>query len=71
MTETSATLTGLESKKLYQIFVVSRNNYGTSLPTSVLMINVTNTGEYLSNRRTVCIMLSTMESSSFMYIVLW
>lgn len=43
LTETSATITGLESQKLYQIFVVSRNEHGTSLPTSILMINITNT----------------------------
>ncbi|XP_046473967.1 Ig-like and fibronectin type-III domain-containing protein 2 isoform X1 [Neodiprion pinetum] len=41
VTETSAAITGLENHKLYQMFVVSRNKYGTSLPTSVLMINIT------------------------------
>ncbi|KAL1122201.1 hypothetical protein AAG570_003606, partial [Ranatra chinensis] len=36
------TLTGLEPDSLYNIFVVARNEHGTSLPSSVLLINMTN-----------------------------
>lgn len=42
-TGTRITLTGLETDQLYKIFVVTRNQLGTSLPSSVLMINATAT----------------------------
>ncbi|XP_025837036.1 Ig-like and fibronectin type-III domain-containing protein 1 [Agrilus planipennis] len=41
VTETFATLTDLEEGALYQIFVVSKNQHGTSLPSSTILINVT------------------------------
>lgn len=40
-TNTTLTLTNLEEGRLYKIFVVSHNEHGTSLPSSILMINVT------------------------------
>ncbi|XP_049803084.1 Ig-like and fibronectin type-III domain-containing protein 1 isoform X1 [Schistocerca nitens] len=43
VTSTSAKVTGLESGSIYNFFVVSVNEHGTSLPSSVLMINITNT----------------------------
>lgn len=42
-TSTTVTLDGLEHKKTYKIFVISRNDHGTSLPSSMLLINVTKT----------------------------
>nr|CAD7603648.1 unnamed protein product [Timema genevievae] len=42
-TSTISVVQGLDSGALYSFFVVSRNIHGTSLPSSVLMINVTNT----------------------------
>ncbi|XP_054267567.1 Ig-like and fibronectin type-III domain-containing protein 1 [Macrosteles quadrilineatus] len=41
--ETSATVRGLDRGALYNIFVVSRNEHGTSLPSSLLLINATKT----------------------------
>lgn len=38
---TTVTLSNLQNNKTYKIFVVSRNDQGTSLPSSVLFINVT------------------------------
>nr|CAI5827663.1 unnamed protein product [Callosobruchus analis] len=37
---TTMTITGLEENKLYHIFVVARNENGTSLPSSILEINL-------------------------------
>lgn len=42
-TNTNEVLKGLETGKLYNIFVVSRNEHGTSLPSSILLINVSTT----------------------------
>nr|CAD7256254.1 unnamed protein product [Timema shepardi] len=42
-TSTISVVQGLDGGALYSFFVVSRNIHGTSLPSSVLMINVTNT----------------------------
>lgn len=42
-TNTTVTITELEKSKLYKIFVTSRNEHGTSLPSSILMINTTKT----------------------------
>ncbi|XP_074034870.1 Ig-like and fibronectin type-III domain-containing protein 2 isoform X1 [Leptinotarsa decemlineata] len=39
-TETTATITNLEENKMYQMFVVAVNEYGTSLPSSIIMINL-------------------------------
>ncbi|XP_050504317.1 Ig-like and fibronectin type-III domain-containing protein 2 isoform X1 [Diabrotica virgifera virgifera] len=39
-TLTTATLTGLEEKQMYHIFVVSRNQEGTSLPSSIIVIKL-------------------------------
>ncbi|XP_077284865.1 Ig-like and fibronectin type-III domain-containing protein 2 isoform X2 [Arctopsyche grandis] len=38
-TDTSVTITNLENGGLYNIFVVTHNEHGTSLPSSILMIN--------------------------------
>ncbi|XP_014259678.1 Ig-like and fibronectin type-III domain-containing protein 1 isoform X2 [Cimex lectularius] len=43
VTTTSNTLTDLEKGELYNIFVVARNQHGTSLPSSILLINITKT----------------------------
>ena len=48
VTSTNATLTGLQTNELYNIFVVSKNGNGTSLPSSVLLVNITDTGECLA-----------------------
>ncbi|RZF43428.1 hypothetical protein LSTR_LSTR001689 [Laodelphax striatellus] len=42
-TSTAYTITGLETNGLYNIFVVSRNAHGTSLPSSVLLVKATAT----------------------------
>ncbi|XP_075234927.1 Ig-like and fibronectin type-III domain-containing protein 1 [Lycorma delicatula] len=42
-TSTTETITGLVPNSLYNIFVVSRNEHGTSLPSSILLINATKT----------------------------
>ncbi|XP_039279825.1 Ig-like and fibronectin type-III domain-containing protein 2 [Nilaparvata lugens] len=42
-TSTTFTITGLETNGLYNIFVVSRNTHGTSLPSSVLLVKATAT----------------------------
>lgn len=44
VTENSAQLMKLETGKLYKVFVVSKNIHGTSLPSSVLLLNITETG---------------------------
>ncbi|KAG8329292.1 hypothetical protein J6590_089898, partial [Homalodisca vitripennis] len=41
--DTTATIRGLDKGALYNIFVVSRNEHGTSLPSSLLLINTTKT----------------------------
>ncbi|XP_023310369.1 Ig-like and fibronectin type-III domain-containing protein 1 isoform X2 [Anoplophora glabripennis] len=40
ITSTTATITGLEENHMYHIFVVARNEYGTSLPSSIIVINL-------------------------------
>lgn len=40
----TATITGLEKGARYNIFVVARNKHGTSLPSSIVMINVNKPG---------------------------
>ncbi|XP_050529397.1 Ig-like and fibronectin type-III domain-containing protein 1 isoform X2 [Daktulosphaira vitifoliae] len=47
--ENSIQLNNLESRKLYKIFVISKNAYGTSLPTSILLLNITDTN--LNNKK--------------------
>lgn len=44
VTSTMATVTGLDTGSIYKFFVVSYNENGTSLPSSILMINITKTG---------------------------
>ena len=36
----SVTITGLETDTKYQFFAISRNQFGTSLPTSLISVNV-------------------------------
>lgn len=43
-TSTTATITGLEENHMYHIFVVTRNEYGTSLPSSIIVINLVKSG---------------------------
>jgi len=45
VTENSLQLKKLETGKLYKVFVVSKNVHGTSLPSSILLLNVTETGK--------------------------
>ncbi|XP_017783380.1 PREDICTED: Ig-like and fibronectin type-III domain-containing protein 2 isoform X2 [Nicrophorus vespilloides] len=48
-TDTSAILNNLDRNSIYHIFVVARNVHGTSLPSSIIMINVTKSdGELVS-----------------------
>ncbi|XP_066906093.1 Ig-like and fibronectin type-III domain-containing protein 1 [Halyomorpha halys] len=42
-TSTTEKITGLETGKLYKIFVVARNEHGTSLPSSILHVNISKT----------------------------
>jgi hypothetical protein len=44
VTENSVFLKKLETGKLYKVFVVSKNTHGTSLPSSILLLNITDTG---------------------------
>lgn len=39
-------LTGLEENATYQVFVVARNDHGTSLPSSIVFIKLTNNTEW-------------------------
>lgn len=41
VSETAATVSDLKNDQLYNFFVISMNEQGTSLPSSVLTINVT------------------------------
>lgn len=43
---TTAKLENLETGKIYKIFVVSRNSLGTSLPSSLLLLNITEKSWY-------------------------
>lgn len=42
--DTKVEISNLETGTMYNFFVVSHNIHGTSLPSSVLMINITHTG---------------------------
>jgi hypothetical protein len=44
VTDTRFEVSDLETGAMYNFFVVSHNKHGTSLPSSVLIINVTDTG---------------------------
>lgn len=44
-TDTEIDLTNLESNALYRIMIHARNIHGTSLPSSMLLINTTEKGE--------------------------
>ena len=39
----SVTITGLEKNTKYQFFAISRNEFGTSLPSSLINVNVSRT----------------------------
>jgi hypothetical protein len=47
--DTKVEISNLETGAMYNFFVVSRNMHGTSLPSSVLMINITHTGMVLAS----------------------
>lgn len=49
-TENSIQLKKLETGKLYKVFVVSKNLHGTSLPSSILLLNITSTGNISRTR---------------------
>jgi len=53
--ENSAVLIKLETGKLYKVFVVSKNLHGTSLPSSILLLNITETGTKELNTIISCI----------------
>lgn len=44
VTKTQAVITNLKSKQLYNFFVLALNDYGTSLPSSIVTINITKEG---------------------------
>lgn len=44
-TSTSATITGLDENQMYHIFAVARNEHGTSLPSSIIEINLIKSGK--------------------------
>lgn len=44
-TDNDIELTNLESNALYRILVFARNSHGTSLPSSMLLINTTEKGK--------------------------
>ncbi|KAJ8984657.1 hypothetical protein NQ317_015748 [Molorchus minor] len=44
-TSTTATITGLKENRTYHIFVVARNENGTSLPSSIIVINLVRSNE--------------------------
>jgi len=46
--DTKVEISNLETGTMYNFFVVSHNVHGTSLPSSVLMINITHTGTQLT-----------------------
>jgi hypothetical protein len=64
VTDTKVEIPDLEMGAMYNFFVVSRNRHGTSLPSSVLVINVTHTGMQLSAHtvKYTCSMLQSMKS---------
>lgn len=45
VTDSSMQLKKLETGKLYKVFVVSKNAHGTSIPSSILLLNITETGK--------------------------
>ena len=48
VSDTVAVIAGLEANKLYKFFVLAANDHGTSLPSSVLTLNLTQDGIYFS-----------------------
>ena len=46
VTKPQAVISGLKSKQLYNFFVLAANEHGTSLPSSILTINITKDGMY-------------------------
>lgn len=47
VTATTATITDLEAESTYHIFVVSRNQHGTSLPSSIIVIKLIKTDKWV------------------------
>ena len=45
VTKTEAVISGLKSKQLYDFFVLAVNDHGTSLPSSIITINITKDGK--------------------------
>lgn len=54
-TDTDIELDKLEANAIYRILVVARGPYGTSLPSSMLLINTSNGGESAMLRVCVCV----------------
>lgn len=46
-TDTQITIHNLDKTALYHLFVVSQNDHGTSLPSSILVINITKMGKLI------------------------
>lgn len=44
VTKPQAVITSLKSKQLYNFFVLAANDHGTSLPSSIITINITKEG---------------------------
>ena len=44
-TDTSITLAGLDKGAHYNIFVVAKNEHGTSLPSAVILVKIAKAGE--------------------------
>lgn len=49
VTDTKVRLEGLETNSTYHMFVVAANEYGTSLPSSMLLLNITEGNIFSSN----------------------
>lgn len=50
VSDTVAVIAGLETNKLYKFFVLAANEHGTSLPSSILTLNVTQDGIHFNSR---------------------
>jgi len=58
VTRPQAVISGLKSKQLYNFFVLAENDHGTSLPSSILTINITKDGMHKRFRLLYFILLN-------------
>lgn len=49
VTDTMTHIEGLEPNSTYHVFVIAANSFGESLPSSMLLFNVSEAGESMSN----------------------